>query len=91
MFVVIAYDIPDDRRRTRVARLLQNYGQRVQRSVFECDVTPQHYAALRLRLASAIRHDTDSVRYYTLCRACVGSIETLNSPAAASSPPSYIV
>jgi CRISPR-associated protein Cas2 len=36
MFYLVSYDIPDDRRRTRLAKLLKDYGGRVQYSVFEC-------------------------------------------------------
>lgn len=36
MFYLISYDIPDDRRRVRVAKTLKDYGDRVQYSVFEC-------------------------------------------------------
>ena len=39
MFIVISYDIPADKRRTKLAQLLENYGQRVQYSVFECLLT----------------------------------------------------
>jgi CRISPR-associated endonuclease Cas2 len=36
MFLVVAYDVTHDRRRTRVVKILKNYGERVQYSVFEC-------------------------------------------------------
>jgi len=91
MFVVIAYDIPDDRRRYRVTRVLQDYGQRVQYSVFACDVTPRDYAALRRQLERALDPREDNVRYYALCRACTARIEVANSPDVASSPAYYIV
>ncbi len=91
MFVLVAYDISDDRRRTRVMKLLQGYGQRVQYSVFECDLTPQQYAALRRELRSRLHDRADSVRYYTLCRACVATVEAANSPAVATSPSLYVV
>ncbi len=90
MFVVVAYDIPDDRRRARVARLLLNYGQRVQYSVFECDVSQRHYAELRQALRALLRADTDSVRYYRLCKGCVAAVERANSPPVASSPSHYV-
>ncbi|MEW6140284.1 MAG: CRISPR-associated endonuclease Cas2, partial [Thermodesulfobacteriota bacterium] len=38
VFVVVCYDVVDDRTRTRLAKLMQNYGNRVQKSVFECTV-----------------------------------------------------
>lgn len=36
MFIVVAYDIIDDKRRNRVAKTMEDYGTRVQYSVFEC-------------------------------------------------------
>ncbi len=91
MFVVIAYDIADDRRRTAVFRLLKGYGQHVQESVFECDVTPRHYAVLRRALARRLSDRADSVRYYALCQRCVGTVEVANSPEVATAPPLYLI
>lgn len=65
--LVVAYDIADDRRRTRVARLLEGYGERVQKSVFECELDPQRETALRLVLSSLIDDEEDAVRIYPLC------------------------
>ena len=36
MLIVVSYDVPDDRRRTRLAHILKDFGERVQYSVFEC-------------------------------------------------------
>lgn len=91
MFVVIAYDISDDRRRDRVMRLLKDYGQRVQYSVFECDLTQRQYAQLRGRLRRRLRGEEDSVRYYALCLGCKAAVETANSPPVATSPPYYLI
>lgn len=91
MVVVIAYDIPDNRRRLRVMRLLQDHGQRVQKSVFECDLAPRHYAALRARLEALLHPREDNVRYYPLCRACAAHVEVRNSPVVANSPSLYLV
>lgn len=70
-FVVISYDIPDDKRRLKIAKLLLDYGaQRVQRSVFELFVTPQHLEQLRARLAKLYKAEEDSIRFYNLCATC---------------------
>ncbi len=69
-FVLISYDISDDRTRTKVSDILLEYGTRVQRSVFECRVTMDELYAIRDRLERMIDWDTDSVRYYFLCSAC---------------------
>ena len=40
MIVLIAYDVTSDRRRSKIARLLANHGERIQYSVFECELIP---------------------------------------------------
>jgi CRISPR-associated protein Cas2 len=78
MFVLIAYDIRSDRTRRRVAETLEGYGQRVQRSVFECDLTKAQYEELRTKL-DALRGDAaaSSIRCYHLCATCVGKVSLL--------------
>jgi len=44
MYVVISYDIPEDKRRTKIHKTLKSYGQWMQYSVFECDLTETQYA-----------------------------------------------
>ena len=73
MMVLVTYDVdtltPAGRRRLRrVARACEDYGQRVQFSVFECDVDPALWTKLRARLISEIDPDRDSLRFYTLGR-----------------------
>lgn len=43
MLYLISYDIAVDKRRTKIAKLLEGFGQRVQYSVFECDLTTKQY------------------------------------------------
>ena len=77
MFLVVSYDIPDDRRRTRVAKTLEDYGTRVQYSVFEVNLEPKHVQKMRGRLEQAIDKAEDSIRFYTLCGACYKRIDVL--------------
>ena len=67
MFVVVSYDIADDRRRVRVASEMENFGRRVQYSVFECHLSEAEIADLETRLQAIIDLDLDRVRYYRLC------------------------
>ena len=55
MYAIVTYDIPEDKRRTKIHNILKSYGQWVQYSVFECDLTQTQYAQLRSRLAKLIR------------------------------------
>jgi CRISPR-associated protein Cas2 len=71
MLVLVTYDVstetPEGRRRLRrVARVCQNMGQRVQKSVFECMVDPAQWADLRKRLLDEINLEDDSLRFYFL-------------------------
>jgi len=71
MLVVICYDVstiePEGARRLRrVAKACKNYGQRVQFSVFECEIDPAQWTALRQRLIDEIDPEVDSLRFYFL-------------------------
>ena len=71
MLVVVSYDVntedPAGRKRLRrVAKTCQDYGQRVQFSVFECLVDPGQWTRLKARLEEEIDGDRDSLRYYYL-------------------------
>ncbi|GAB4520274.1 MAG: hypothetical protein Kow0047_31510 [Anaerolineae bacterium] len=76
-WVVISYDIVDDRRRTRVMKTLEGYGQRVQYSVFECELRPSDLRKLKERLERLIEPDEDDIRFYTLCESCLDKVITL--------------
>lgn len=87
---VISYDIPDDRRRDRVHRVLSGFGANVQRSVFECFLTGTQVAALRERLRREIDRREDHVRFYSLCQECEKRVETpAGTPLA--EPQAFIV
>jgi CRISPR-associated protein Cas2 len=75
MVVVVTYDIVEDRKRNRLAKVLANYGHRVQKSVFECDLEDQQYLRMKGLLEKEIDPEMDSVRYYFLCRRCHGNTE----------------
>jgi CRISPR-associated protein Cas2 len=69
--MLVAYDVntgtPAGRRRLRrVARACLDFGQRVQNSVFECEVDPGQWTALRARLVTEIDPAVDSLRFYRL-------------------------
>ena len=71
MFVLITYDVSTidkigQRRLRRVAKACQNYGQRVQYSVFECIVDPVKWEVLRQKLIDEIDPERDSLRFYFL-------------------------
>ena len=69
--MLVAYDVNTEtlagrRRLRRVARACLDFGQRVQNSVFECEVDPGQWTALRARLVAEIDPVVDSLRFYRL-------------------------
>ena len=77
MYVVVSYDVPEDKRRTKIHKILKSYGQWMQYSVFECSLTDTQYAKLRSRLSKVIKPDTDSIRFYFLCQCCQKKVERI--------------
>lgn len=69
MFVIIAYDISDNRRRYRISRLLEGFGDRVQESVFETVLERSRFEILVERARKLIKEEEgDSVRFYCMNR-----------------------
>lgn len=71
MLVVVSYDVSTvdlagRRRLARIAKACQSYGQRVQKSVFECSVDPEQWARLKQRLLGEFDPAEDSLRFYFL-------------------------
>ena len=71
MLILISYDVstttPAGRKRPRhVAKHCTDHGQRVQLSLFECEVNPAQWATLRAKLLAEINPATDSLRFYFL-------------------------
>ena len=80
---VIAYDIPDDKRRTKVHKILQGYGKWTQYSLFECFLTRKQLVLLGSKLEKHLEVRQDSVRFYPLCANCVSKVETVGGPPPA--------
>ena len=71
MLVLVSYDVNTQdaegrKRLRRIARECENWGQRVQFSVFECVVDPAQWTALRSRLLTVMNEEKDSLRFYFL-------------------------
>lgn len=70
MFVLVAYDIANRKRLYRVAKLMEDYGTRVQRSVFECRLDADELAGLLMRVKDIIKKREDKVQIYHICETC---------------------
>lgn len=71
MLVLITYDVSTvssggEKRLRKVSKVCQNYGQRVQNSVFECVVDAAQFASLKIELTNIIDENNDSLRFYQL-------------------------
>ena len=71
MWIIVAYDVctqtPEGcKRLRRVCQACKNFGQRVQKSVFECQVTDVQFENLRAGLLKIIKKDEDNLRLYRL-------------------------
>ncbi len=75
-FIVVVYDLSDDRRRTRLHNTLLDFGTPVQYSVFECWLTTDDFKKMQERVNKVIRPRKDHLRYYVLCNACAGRAQT---------------
>ncbi len=75
LYIVVCYDIIDDRKRAKVAKIMKSYGVRVQKSVFDCRITYNQYIKMRYKLEKVIDFEEDSIRYYSLCSRCQAAIQ----------------
>ena len=91
MPLVLAYDIPDDKRRDRLRKTLLRFGTPVQYSVFECDLTPRQVQRMRRAILEVIELPDDNVRYYQLCRGCVSSVEVFGGRPVMRKQSVYVV
>jgi CRISPR-associated protein Cas2 len=70
--ILVTYDIADTesregaRRLRKVAIVCKDYGQRVQFSVFECEIDEMQFEVFRAKLLKVIDQETDSLRFYKL-------------------------
>ncbi len=77
---IVAYDIPNNKRRTKVHKILLGYGKWTQYSLFECFLTRQELLLLQNRLVDYLRAEEDSVRFYPMCANCLSRVETVGGP-----------
>ena len=70
MMMLVSYDVAQDekgqKRLRHIAKICENYGQRVQNSVFECLVDPAQWVELKAKLLKEMNSDYDSLRFYSL-------------------------
>lgn len=75
--MIVAYDIANEKRLIRVAKTMLDYGCRVQKSIFEIEVTPPVFRDLKERVEKIIVAEEDCVKYFPLCEKCAGTVEII--------------
>lgn len=86
-FIVVAYDISDDKRRTLLHKKLKAYGLAVQYSVFECLLARDQIKHMKKMIAETIQTQAgDRVRYYNLCESCRGRIQATDGVIRQDAP-----
>ena len=79
MMFLVAYDVCSPARLRQVAKVCEDYGVRVEKSVFECDLSPEDFDFFWLQLEECIDRDDDSIAAYRVCAACAGQIRSLGA------------
>jgi len=77
MNMIVAYDITSPQRITKVAKIIKDYGVRVQKSIFEVTVKPMLFEEMKMRIEGVIVPESDGVKYFPLCEKCAGTVEII--------------
>lgn len=78
MKYVVSYDISSDRLRRKVSQIMEDYGKRVQYSVFECDLDNRRLKQLYKKLVNVMGEMQEgSIKFYPLCMSCSEKIMTI--------------
>jgi CRISPR-associated protein Cas2 len=91
MEYLTVYDIADPRRLQRVARRMAGFGIRVQKSVFECDLSESALQAMRTSVEEVMDIREDSVRIYPLLANARAKQQILGTGEVVEFPPAYIL
>jgi len=77
VWFTVIYDIRDPKRLVRVAKAMEGYGERVQKSVFECELDRPGFARMKQGLEAIMDLDADSIKYFRICDRCWGKAEAI--------------
>lgn len=77
MYLLLSYDITDNKRRRHVVKFLLNYGRRLQKSVFECHVTEKQAQEIIDGLGELIERREDKLRFWHICKDCLERVDVV--------------
>ena len=88
---LVSYDIPDTKRRTKLAKTLEDFGDRVQYSVFECILDGNLLNKMVARIHKIVSEEDDNVRIYTFCASCERVIKVIGQGKVTKEESVYII
>ena len=96
MMILVTYDVNTEtkqgaNRLRKIAKKCQNYGQRVQNSVFECYLDAGQYHKFKNELISMIDNETDNFRFYQLGNKYQSKIESFGNDISYDPEESLII
>ena len=77
MNLLVVYDIAHPRRLQRVAKIMEDYGVRVQKSVFEVTLDTLRLKEMKARIEAEIEPEEDGVKLFPMCVKCAGTVEVI--------------
>jgi CRISPR-associated protein Cas2 len=90
-FYLLAYDIADNKRRAKIAKLMESMGERVQGSVFEAYLDSAELQKVVKKSEKVMEMAEDSLRVYFLCESCRPKLQTLGQGKPTPPPDTLIV
>lgn len=91
MLVVVVYDIPDDKRRSKLSNFLEGYGRRIQLSVFECFLNLSEMQQLYDDVKKRVKASEDNVRFYWISQEAVNRVLTIGGESPQAPPKYYVI
>ena len=90
-FYIICYDSPNDKRRTKLHKLLKNYAVPVQKSVFETFLERAIFEKMMRKIEKLMNSEEDSVRIYSMSRIAQRQMKVIGYPGLLADPDYYII
>lgn len=81
---IVCYDVSSDHLRTKISKQLENYGRRIQYSVFECELSGKRYRELLEKLTLLMEGvENGNIYIYCICERCMEKKEMIGIPGKA--------
>jgi len=90
-FILVVYDISNNKRRTKLHNTLLNYGTAVQYSVFECLLDQVGIKEMKRDTMRIVNIKKDNVRFYSICKSCLEKIEVIGGREMLLEPPDAMI